>query len=74
MRRASVRGGGDVADDRPMESLDALNLRANECSFLEIALADVRRYVETLARENEKSVGSLDKYKKPRYSTGCESE
>lgn len=63
-----------VVNDRPMESLDALNLRANECSFLEIALADVRRYVETFAPENEKSVGSLNKIIKPRYSSGCKYE
>lgn len=39
-----------------MESLDVLNLRANECSFLEIVLADVRHYIKNIVSENEKLV------------------
>ncbi|XP_025407747.1 uncharacterized protein LOC112681679 [Sipha flava] len=39
-----------------MESLDLLNLRAGECSFLEIALADVRHYTRTFLSDDNKQV------------------
>lgn len=39
-----------------MEPLDKLNLRAGECSFLEVVLVDVRRYSESFAEENKKLV------------------
>lgn len=41
------------AVDVPMESLDTLNLRVGECSFLEIALADVNRYINTFILEKK---------------------
>ncbi|XP_008184762.1 R3H and coiled-coil domain-containing protein 1 isoform X1 [Acyrthosiphon pisum] len=39
-----------------MESLDTLNLRVGECSFLEIALADVNRYINTFVLEKKINV------------------
>ncbi|KAF0763987.1 coiled-coil domain-containing protein R3HCC1L isoform X1 [Aphis craccivora] len=39
-----------------MESLDILNLRVAECSFLETALADVKRYNNTFVLENKINV------------------
>ncbi|XP_050059124.1 uncharacterized protein LOC114127814 isoform X1 [Aphis gossypii] len=39
-----------------MESLDILNLRVSECSFLETALADVKRYNNTFVLENKINV------------------
>lgn len=41
------------AVDVPMESLDTLNLRVGECSFLEIALADINRYINTFVLEKK---------------------
>jgi len=39
-----------------MESLDILNLRVGECSFLETALADVKRYMNTFILKNKINV------------------
>ncbi|KAL5235609.1 hypothetical protein ACI65C_003019 [Semiaphis heraclei] len=39
-----------------MESLDILNLRVGECSFLEIALADVNHYIKTFVLEKKTNV------------------
>ncbi|XP_025190569.1 uncharacterized protein MAL13P1.304 [Melanaphis sacchari] len=39
-----------------MESLDILNLRVDECSFLETALVDVKRYINTFVLKNKINV------------------
>ncbi|XP_015367325.1 PREDICTED: R3H and coiled-coil domain-containing protein 1 [Diuraphis noxia] len=39
-----------------MESLDILNLRVGECSFLEIALADINHYIKTFVLEKKTNV------------------